>query len=192
MTGVSDALILQNRHNGEQMHLRRIMKDGKTALALWGSLGPRSQGPLLHLHCAEDEQFHVIAGTLSAQVNGRQVRLSAGETTTFRAGSAHRWWNDGDETLLLDGFVTPLVDFDVYIQGAFDVLNASPADRPSLFYMAHLAWRHRRTQVALFIPRPVQAVLIPIVVFVGTMIGKYRGGDWPGAPGRCTGAPRMS
>ena len=131
----------------------------------------------------------MIAGELSALVDGRTVRLRPGETTTFRAGAAHRWWNDGDETLTLDGFVTPLVDFDVYIQAVFDVLNAGKPDRPSVFCMAHVIWRHRRTQSALFLSRPVQAVVIPLIVFIGTMLGKYRGADWPGSPARCTGAP---
>ena len=185
-------LHLENRHTGEQLQLARVTKDGKPALALRGSLGPRGQGPLLHIHSQEDEECHVIAGELSAEVDGRHVRLRAGETTTFRAGAPHRWWNDGDETLTLGGFVTPLVDLDVYVQGVFDVINASPPHRPSLFYMAHLALRHRRTQVALFIPRSLQAVLLPLVVAIGTVLGKYRGDDWPGAARRCTGAPPLA
>jgi hypothetical protein len=55
--------------------------------------------------------------------------------------------------------------------------------------MAHLARRHRHTQATLAIPRAVQAVLFPIVVAIGTVLGRYRGNDWPGCPSRCPGAP---
>jgi hypothetical protein len=71
----------------------------------------------------------------------------------------------------------------------FDVLNAGPPDRPQLFYMAHVAWRHRRTQAVLFVPRLAQAVLLPLIVLVGTVLGCYRGTDWPGCPERCREAP---
>jgi hypothetical protein len=55
--------------------------------------------------------------------------------------------------------------------------------------LAHLARRHRHTQVTLVIPRAIQAVLFPIVVATGTVLGRYRGNDWPGCPSRCSGAP---
>jgi hypothetical protein len=38
--------------------------------------------------------------------------------------------------------------------------------------------------------RPVQAVLFRTVVVLGTLLGRYRGTDWPGCPARCPGAPR--
>jgi len=70
-------------------------------------------------------------------------------------------------------------------------MNAGARNRPPLFYLAHVALRHRRTQAALIMPRPLQAVLFRAVVAVGTILGRYRGTDWPGCPARCTGAPRV-
>jgi hypothetical protein len=55
-----------------------------------------------------------------------------------------------------------------------------------------VAWRHRRTQEVRLLPRPVQTVLIPLIVLTGTVLGRYRGSDWPGAPGRCVDAPAMA
>jgi hypothetical protein len=74
----------------------------------------------------------------------------------------------------------------------FEVLNAGPPNRPPIFYMAHVLYRHRKTQLALVIPRAVQRVLFPIVVLLGTVLGKYRGTAWPGCPSRCSGAPLAS
>jgi hypothetical protein len=50
--------------------------------------------------------------------------------------------------------------------------------------MAHLAWRHRRTQAVLFAPLWLQRVLLPVVVLLGRILGRYRGTDWPGCPAR--------
>src|SRR5262249_30288372 len=113
----------------------------------------------------------------------------AGGTGFLPAGSAHRWWNVGDEALVLEGLARPVVDLDVYFAGAFDVINSGPANRPPLFYIAHLAWRHRTPQTGLFAPGWVQAIVVPLIVFVGTILGRYRGTEWPGCPIRCAPAP---
>jgi hypothetical protein len=71
-------------------------------------------------------------------------------------------------------------------------MNAGPEGRPSLFYIAHAALRHRDTQALLIMPRPIQAVLFRVIVAVGTLLGRYRGTDWPGCPARCLGAPTVA
>jgi hypothetical protein len=71
-------------------------------------------------------------------------------------------------------------------------MNAGPEGRPSLFYIAHAALRHRDTQALLIMPRPIQAVLCRLIVAVGTVLGRYRGTDWPGCPARCLGAPTVA
>jgi hypothetical protein len=55
--------------------------------------------------------------------------------------------------------------------------------------MAHVLNRHRRTQRIAAVPAPILQMLLPIVVFIGMLLGKYRGDTWPGAPSACTGAP---
>ena len=179
---------LTNRHTGEQLQMRRVVRDGVPCLELKGSLAPRQDGPPLHVHYHEDEKGTVVAGTLAAEVDGDCLHVDTGGTVVLPKGSAHRWWNDGDETLVFEGVAQPLVDLDVYFVGAFEVLNSGPANRPPLFYLAHLAWRHRKTQAVLFAPRWAQAVILPLLVMVGTILGRYRGTEWPGCPARCTPA----
>ena len=181
--------VLHNRHTGERLALRRIVRDGQLCLELKGGLPPRQDGPPLHMHFQEDEIGTVIAGTLSAEVDGRVFEVHAGGTAPLSKGTAHRWWNAGDEPLVFEGVTKPLIDLDVYLEAAFDVLNAGPANRPPMFYMAHLAWRHRKTQAVLFAPLWLQKVLVPVVVVVGTILGRYRGTDWPGCPDRREAAP---
>ncbi len=185
----TDWLTLHNRHSGERLDLRRVCRDGQTCLELKGMLPPRQDGPPLHMHYMEHEEGTVLAGTLSAEVDGRRIQVKAGATASLPTGSAHRWWNDGDEVLLFEGVAKPVVDLDVYLAAAFEVLNSGPAGRPPIFYMAHLAWRHRKTQAVLFAPTWLQTVLVPAVVAVGTVLGRYRGSNWPGCPDRCAPAP---
>ena len=180
---------LYHRHTGERLQLQRVERTGEMCLVLKGTLPPRREGPPLHIHYLEHEEGRVISGTLSAEVDGRQLQVEAGGTATLPTGSAHRWWNAADETLEFEGLCKPVVDLDVYLGAVFEVLNSGPANRPPLFYMAHLAWRHRKTQAVLFAPRWLQAIVVPVIVLVGTILGRYRGTEWPGCPIRCAPAP---
>lgn len=184
-----DALVLTNRHTGECLALRRVAREGDVWLELKGSLPAHREGPPLHVHVVEDEEGQVVSGTLSAIVDGRVIQVPAGQPARFPKGSVHRWWNAGDEPLVFEGYVKPVVDLDAYLQAAFDVLNRSPAGRPSPFYMAHLAWRHRRTQQVRIAPAWLQAMLVPILVAVGTLLGRYRGDQWPGCPSKARTVP---
>jgi mannose-6-phosphate isomerase-like protein (cupin superfamily) len=182
-------LRLRNRHTGETLALRRQRRGGQLELELKGSLPPHQEGPPMHIHFLEQEEGRVVAGRLSADVGGRRVDLGPGEAVRLPPGVAHRWWNEGDEALVFEGHTFPVADLDRYLQAMFEVMNAGAPNRPPLFYLAHVALRHRRTQAALVMPLPLQAVLFRVVVAVGTLLGRYRGTSWPGCPTRCTGAP---
>jgi mannose-6-phosphate isomerase-like protein (cupin superfamily) len=187
----SPSLILENRHTGERLVLRRVKRGDQVWLELKGSLPPHKEGPPLHIHFAEDEEGRVRAGTISAVCDGRRITARCGESASFRRGSAHRWWNEGDDRLEFGGYVRPLVDLDRYLQAMFEVINAGPEGQPPLFYIAHAALRHRSTQAVLILPKPIQAVLFRLVLAIGTILGRYRGDDWPGCPSRCLGAPMV-
>ena len=181
-------LRLENRHTGEVLVMRRVREGDQVVLEIEGSLPPKREGPPLHIHLMEREEGEVISGAVSAIVSGKTIRLVAGERGVFPLGVPHRWWNAEDQPLQLKGRVVPAVDLDRYLQAVFAVVNAGPADRVPFFYMAHVAYRHRRTQRIAAIPLTVQRVVFPVVVFVGWLLGKYRGDSWPGAPGTCPGA----
>ena len=187
---MGDILRLENRHTGESLRMRRVRNaEGQTVLAIDGSLPPRKNGPPLHVHFHQREESIVRAGTLGAQIGNQKAVLRAGEASVFPAGVAHKWWNAGEDLLELSGQAIPAGDLDRYLQALLAVLNASPSGRPSIFYLAHVSWRHRKTQAVMLPPLALQRIIFPLVLLVGRVLGKYRGTDWPGSPESCTGAP---
>ena len=181
-------LRLENRHTGEILVMRR-MRDaqGQIVLTLDGTLPPGTSGPPLHVHFHEHEQGIVKAGTLGAQIGTDKFVVPAGGTVVLPAGRPHRWWNAGDDLLEFSGNVVP-VDLDRYLQAVFAVLNASNG-RPPIFYLAHVLWRHRDTQLLSIPPPAIQRIFLPVVLIIGCILGKYRGSSWPGSPESCPGAP---
>ena len=189
-TIVDNFLRLEFRHTGEILRMRRVRdSQGQTILALDGSLPARAEGPPLHIHFHEREEVIVKAGTLGAQIGNEKVVVPTGGTAVLPAGVVHKWWNAGDDPLELSGRAMPANDLDRYLQAIVAVTNASPSGRPSIFYIAHVAWRHRHTQALAMPPRAIQRVIFPLILFVGRVLGKYRGSSWPGSPESCPGAP---
>lgn len=189
---MNDFLRLENRHTGEILRMRRARDtNGQVLLLLEGSLPPGGNGPPLHVHLQENEEGHVAAGTLGAIVGSKKITVQTGGPAMLPAGIAHRWWNAGEDLLEFNGRVVPVVDLDRYLQAIFAVLNASNSGRPSLFYLAHIAWRHRHTQQLKMPPLAIQRIVFPAVLLVGRALGKYKGDDWPGSPASCTGAPEI-
>ncbi len=183
-------LRLENRHTGETLRLRRERDaSGKVMLLIEGSLPPRSNGPPPHVHLHEREEGRVQAGTLGARIGKQTLVVHAGGDAAFPAGVVHSWWNAGETLLEFNGRVVPAVDLDQFLQGLFAVLNAGTTSRPSIFYLAHVLWRHRRTQAVATPPVAIQRILFPVVLLIGRVLGKYKGQDWPGCPEACTGAP---
>src|ERR1700747_2140791 len=134
--------------------MRRVRdSQGQIILALGGSLPARADGTPLHIHFHQREEDIVKAGTLGAQVGTEKIIVPAGGTAVLPAGVPHRWWNAGDDLLEFSGRAVPADDLDRYLQAIIAVLNTSPSGRPSIFYMAHVAWRHRHTQALAMPPR---------------------------------------
>lgn len=185
-------LQLENRRTGEILRMRRVRDaNGQTVLAIEGSLPPGTSGPPLHVHLHQREEGFVKAGSLGARIGKETVRVPAGGSGIFPAGVVHTWWNAGDDLLKFDGQAIPAGDLDRYLQALFAVLNANPSGRPSIFYMAHVLWRHRHSQAIALPPRTIQRIVFPLILLVGRVLGKYRGADWPGSPASCTGAPEV-
>ena len=187
------SITLENRHNREILRMRRVRDtQGRTIMMMDGLLPPGTSGPPPHVHFREVEEFTVKAGTLGARVGGKKIEVLTGGTAVFPVGVVHSWWNAGEDILELSGQVTPVVDLDRYLQAAWAVLNASASGRPSIFYAAHVLWRHRHTQAIAMPPRAMQRIIFPVVLLIGHILGKHRGDDWPGSPASCQGAPEVA
>jgi mannose-6-phosphate isomerase-like protein (cupin superfamily) len=46
-----------------------------------------------------EERIEILAGRLTAELDGRRVELGPGEHLAVPAGVRRRWWNAGDEEL---------------------------------------------------------------------------------------------
>ena len=178
---MNQTLKLHNRHNGEWLHMTRVHKDGGDVLYIEGGLPPHSDGPPMHVHVDQDECIEVVSGRCSAIEDSKRLTLGPGERVVLARGLRHRWWNAGDEPLVLKGTMEPAGDFDEFAAGLFAILNASASGRPSIFHVAHLSLRCPNQRIS---PAPawVDRIVFRIIVAIGTAVGAYPASGWPGAP----------
>jgi quercetin dioxygenase-like cupin family protein len=56
---------------------------------------PGGHAPREHIHPHQEESFHVLSGSLTAKVNGKEKVASAGETIVIPPGTPHQPFNRG-------------------------------------------------------------------------------------------------
>ena len=74
-----------------------IVRSDPEVLEVEASYGAGGKPPPPHLHPSQDERFEVLAGTLSARVDGVERELVAGEVLEIPAGTPHQMWNGSSE-----------------------------------------------------------------------------------------------
>lgn len=181
------ALLLENRHTGETMALRRTTVSGEEALEIDGVLPPGRAAMSVHAHRGQDLALSVRTGSLRALLGNRRVTIPEGETLHVPRGTPYRLWNEGMDASEYRATAVPVADLDRYLQGYFQVVNAGERDHPPLTYLARLHLRHRHSQSLRLLSAPFQTALFLGAAAAGALVGRYRGEGWPGAPDTCPG-----
>ena len=99
-----------------------------------------------HVHPKQSEAFTVVEGTLDLRVGKDRVRLTAGESATVEAGTAHKFWNDGDEPVVFTCKISPALQFESLIESMFGLARDGKTNRkgmPNPVRMASIARAHR-------------------------------------------------
>ena len=131
-------------------------------------------GPPMHVHYSQDEAVTVQKGRIAYQRPGETPQFGEpGDTVVFKAGDPHKFWNAGQNDLLGSGYIEPADNVEYFLTELYASTKRN-GGRPSLFDAAFLMRRYRSEFGMLEIPSAVKRVLFPILVAVGSMLGKYR------------------
>lgn len=166
---------------GERLtFLRRVATSEGDKLEVENFVQPKV-GPPMHVHFFQEEALTVVEGRMGYERKGEDVQFAeAGESVVFKAGEMHRFWNAGETVLHCKGYITPADSIEYFLSGIFQAQKKSGSMRPDMFDAAYLMRRYRREFGMDEIPGFVQRLVFPIVVGIGTLIGKYK--EFSGAP----------
>jgi quercetin dioxygenase-like cupin family protein len=159
---------------GERLtFLRRVPGPNGDRLEAENTVAP-GVGPMMHVHHLQTEALTVVEGRMGYQRLGQPERFAGpGEEVVFPAGDAHRFWNAGDGILKCTGYIEPADNIEYFLGEIFASQRRTGSLRPSPFDAAYLARRYRTEFAMLAIPAAVQRLVFPLLVGLGTLLGRY-------------------
>jgi uncharacterized cupin superfamily protein len=147
--------------NGDRLEVENVVKPGS--------------GPPMHVHHYQEEALTVVEGRIGYQRPGEPAQFAGpGETVTFLAGEAHRFWNAGAENLRCKGYIEPADNIEYFLGAIYESQKQSRGPWPDPFDAAFLTRRYRSEFSLVEIPAPVQRFVFPIQVAIGTLLGRYK------------------
>ncbi len=130
-------------------------------------------GPPMHVHHLQSETVRVRRGRIGIDIAGEDhVFAGPGEEVHFAAGVAHRFWNAGDDELVLDGEVRPPHNMEYFLTQIY-ASTAAHGGRPGAFDAAFLLTRYRSEFAMTAIPAPIRRIVFPIQARLGRLLGRY-------------------
>ena len=91
----------------------------------------------------------------------------------MKQGVGHRWWNAGTTELRRTGWAKPPNNMEYFLTALFDSMKRGESGRPGFFDAAFLLTRYRSEIRVLDIPAVVEKVGFPVLLALGTILGKY-------------------
>jgi len=132
-------------------------------------------GPPMHVHYLQEEALTVQEGRIGYQRLGQPPQFAGpGETVTFKAGEAHKFWNAGESDLRCTAYIEPADNVEYFLTEIFESTKRSGGARPGMLDAAFLTRRYRSEFAMVDIPAPVQRFVFPLLIAVGRLLGRYR------------------
>lgn len=146
--------------NGERLEVENVVQPGS--------------GPPMHVHHHQAESLTVTSGRIGYERPGEPAKFAGpGETVTFAAGDAHRFWNAGSDELRCTGYIEPPDNIEYFLTELYASTKRNGGHRPDPFDAAFLV-RHFRSEFGLLVvPALVQGLIFPLQVGIGRLLGRY-------------------
>lgn len=140
-------------------------------------------GPPMHVHHRQEESLTVVSGRMGYQIRGGAPHvLGPGETGTFAAGVAHRFWAEGGEVLRCSGHISPPDNVAYFLSEIYASTRRNGGGKPDDLEAAYLMHKYRSEFDMTEIPGFVKGVVFPVLRAIGHLTGryeKYRDGPAP-------------
>lgn len=161
--------------HGEKIIFREIISESDgDRLIVEGHCAPNA-GPAMHVHFKQDECIKVVKGKMACEILGKEpVYYSEGEEALFLRNTPHRFWNAGEDELIVRGWVKPANSLIFFLSALYGALKKSDTKRPEAFDAAYLMVRYKSEYGLPELPSFVKHVIMPVTYTIGKMLGKYK------------------
>jgi len=138
---------IHNPVTGERIVFRQTSADTNgEAVVIETFVEPDGFVAAAHVHPSQEERFQVLRGTVGFKIGGKKQIAGPGTRVTVPAGTAHKFWNAGDETAQFVCEIRPALQFESLIETMFSLAADGKTNRkgmPNPVRMAAIARAHR-------------------------------------------------
>jgi quercetin dioxygenase-like cupin family protein len=166
---------IENPVTGERIVFRQTSREtGGEAVVIETFVQPGGFVAAAHVHPSQEERFQVLRGTVGMKIGRQKHMAGPGTRLTVPAGTAHRFWNAGEEVAHFVCEVRPALQFESLIETMYGLAADGKTNRkgmPNPLRLAVIAQAHFDTVRLPFPP----AVLQRIGLALGAPLGKSLG-----------------
>lgn len=148
---------------GEVLTVLRSSADELVFDATWA---PGTPAPPPHLHPRQEEQFEVLDGELTVDLDGSVRVLSTGDTLRIPPGTRHRMWNPSTAPARATWTTTPALR----TLELFRALADLGGRRSNPTAAAAVVMRYR-DEFRLALPGPAEPIAVHTLGTIGRMLG---------------------
>jgi quercetin dioxygenase-like cupin family protein len=176
---------IENPVTGERLVFRKTSRDTNgEAVVVEGFVKPNGVVAATHLHPYQEERFQVLRGSVGFRLGRERIVAGPGERLTVPAGTAHKFWNAGEDEAHFVCEVRPALQFEQLIETMFGLAADGKTNRkgmPRPLRLAVIA-RHHFADVRLpFPPASLQRLGLAMGAPLGRLLG-YEATYVPTAP----------
>ena len=167
--------VIENPVTGERLIFRKTTRETNgEAVVVETFVKPDGFVAAAHVHPQQEERFQILRGTVGFRLGREKTVAGPGQKVTVPAGTAHKFWNAGDDEAHFVCEVRPALQFEQLIETMFGLAADGKTNRrgmPNPLRLAVIA-RHRFDDVRLpFPPAWMQRMGLALGASVGRVLG---------------------
>ncbi len=176
---------IENPITGERLRFLKTSSDTNgESVVVECTVQPGGFVAAAHMHPEQSEHFQVLKGRVGFRVGREKVELGPGQSVLVEPGTAHKFWNAGDEPARFVTVVRPALRFEQLIETMYSLAADGKTNRkgmPNPLRLAVIAKEHFQDVQLPFPPLFLQRLGLAMGAPVGRMLG-YEPTYRPAAP----------
>jgi quercetin dioxygenase-like cupin family protein len=167
--------VIENPVTGERLVFRKTSRETNgEAVVLETFVQPNGFVAAAHVHPHQEERFQVLRGTVGFRLGREKIVAGPGQRVTVPAGTAHKFWNAGDDEAHFVCEVRPALQFEQLIETMFGLAVDGKTNRkgmPNPLRLAVIARYHFEDVRLPFPPAWMQRMGLALGAPVGRVLG---------------------
>ncbi len=167
--------VIENPVTGERLVFRKTSQETNgEAVVLEAFVQPNGFVAAAHVHPHQEERFQVLRGSVGFRLGREQIIAGPGQRITVPAGTAHKFWNAGDEEAHFVCEVRPALQFEQLIETMFGLAADGKTNKkgmPNPLRLAVIAHGHFDDVRLPFPPAWMQRMGLALGAPLGRLLG---------------------